>query len=63
MSELEAPSNTPSMVETRMMETGETVGTDGVAIGTLTTANFTGSADRLVGSVDRSEPLRISLVR
>ena len=33
MSELEALSNTPSMVETRMMETGETVGTDGVCIG------------------------------
>jgi hypothetical protein len=32
-------------------------------IGTLTTANFTGSADRPVGSVVRSEPLRISLVR
>ena len=33
MSELEALSNTLSMVETRMMETGETVGTDGVCIG------------------------------
>ena len=32
------------------------------AIGTLTTDNFTGSADRPVGSVVRSEPLRISLV-
>ena len=32
------------------------------AIGTVTTANFTWSADRPVGCVGRSEPLRISLV-
>ena len=32
------------------------------AIGTLTTANFTGSVDRPVGSLVHSEPLRISLV-
>ena len=32
------------------------------AIGTLATANFTWSADRPVGCVGRSEPLRISLV-
>ena len=34
----------------------------GNAIGTLVTANFTWSADRPVGCVGRSEPLRISLV-
>ena len=34
-----------------------------VAIGTLTTDNFTGSADRQVGYRVRSEPLHISLVR
>ena len=33
MSELEALSNTPSMAETRMMETGETVANDGECIG------------------------------
>ena len=33
MSELEALSNTPSIVETRMMETSETVATDGECIG------------------------------
>ena len=35
MSELEALSNTPNIVETRMMETGETVAIDGecIAIG------------------------------
>ena len=33
MSELEALSNTPSMAETQMMETGETVANDGECIG------------------------------
>ena len=35
----------------------------GSTIGTLTTANFTGSADRPIGSVVHSGSLRISLVR
>ena len=39
------------------------IGISSYAIGRLVTANFTGSADRPVGSVVHSESLRISLVR
>ena len=40
----------------------EKVDFSALAIGTLVTANFTWSADRPVGCVGRSEPLRTSLV-